>query len=199
MTDFNILCDRLPHHVTVDGIDYTILTDFRRWILMLDLFDCCRESSADRMDPITAARCALRIVMPKYSDPGDLPADTLIKLLEKLAVFALGGITDAGGTSDATDRDDVQVIDFCGDAEVILSSFLIAYGIDLTKTSMHWWKFLALLRALPPDTPLMRIIDLRTCDTTKIEDDAVRRRMRRAKAAVRIRQPEVSRKRNQAK
>ena len=186
MMQFNILCDRLPDSVTVSGKEYRIYTDFRRWILMLDLFDNCRADRKNALDQVTAARCAVRIAMPDCTDLCDLPTGTLVYLLEELAIFA------AGGTASASERgerasSDVQVIDFSCDAELILSAFQSAYGIDLTTASMHWWRFLALLRTLPADSDLMRIIQLRTCDTTKISDDELRRRMRRAKAAVRIR------------
>ena len=185
MGDFSILCDRLPDSVTVNGRVCPILTDFRRWILMLDLFDECRESSDAPLDLITAAKCAIRIVSAEPDGLSDLPADSLAALLEALAVFASGGAEPA-----STDEhgDSVQVIDFSCDAELILSAFQSAYGIDLTREYVHWWRFLALLRALPADTDLMRVVSLRTCDTTKIGDDELRRRMRRAKAAVRIRQ-----------
>ena len=72
------------------------------------------------------------------------------------------------------------------DAELILSSFIAAYGIDLTCGEMHWWKFSALLKTLPPECELMRTVSLRMTDTSAIEDDSLRRRVRRAKAAVRI-------------
>ena len=43
------------------------------------------------------------------------------------------------------------------------SSFQQAYGIDLTDPglSMHWHRFLALLRGLPEDTALARVMGFR--------------------------------------
>ena len=187
MMDFNILCDRLPHSVRVFGEELQIKTDFRRWILMLDLLDKCKDKYEHPLDIITAAKCAMHIVMPDQADRSDLPPVTLVKLLEELAVFASGGVRPSDHT-DERKRESIQVFDFSCDAELILASFQREYGIDLTKTSMHWWRFLALLRSLPFDSDFMRVVKLRMCDTTKISDDDVRRRLRRAKAAVRIKQ-----------
>lgn len=185
MTDFNILCDRLPDSVTVFGEKYPIKTDFRRWILMLDLFEQCKNGNRYPLDVITAAKCAIHIVMPDNPDLCNLPAFKLVRLLEELAVFASGTVQQESGTEPGK-RKDVQVFDFSCDAELILASFRREYGIDLTTAGMHWWKFLALLRSLPSDSDFMRIVSLRLCDTTKIADDELRRKLRRAKAAVRI-------------
>ena len=191
MTEFNILCDRLPDSISLDGRDHPILTDFRRWIVMLDLFDKCRSSRSRPLDLVTAARCAIHTVMPDSTDLCDLPSDSLVRLLEKMAAFALGGV-DVTDTDDAPPQRSEQVLDFACDAEVILASFQSVYGIDLTSAAMHWWRFLALLRAMPSDSPLMQIVSLRRCDTTKIGDDDLRRRIRRAKAAVRIRRHDTA-------
>ena len=47
-----------------------------------------------------------------------------------------------------------------------------------------------LLRNLPAETEFMRVVNLRRTDTAKIENDDLRRRIRRAKASVRIRREE---------
>lgn len=184
MTRFNILCDRLPDTLSVDGEVYPIMTDFRRWILLLDLFDKCKNNS-EAVDIFTLARCAERIIM-KGAIPHDLPIDKTARLLDEITAFALCG---AGVKDEEKEgRTSTQVFDFECDCEIILSSFLVHYGIDLTEVEMHWWKFLALLRTLPSESDFMKIVRLRSCDTTKIGDDETRRRVRRAKAALRIRQ-----------
>ena len=83
-----------------------------------------------------------------------------------------------------------KIFDFAADSELIFASFLAAYGLDLTKEHMHWFKFMALLKPLSPDSPLMRTVRLRQTDTSEIEDDKLRRQIRRAKNAVRIKEKE---------
>ncbi len=78
--------------------------------------------------------------------------------------------------------------DFAFDSELIFASFYEAYGIDLDVVRLHWWKFCALLSALPDSTVLMRVVSLRRADLGSIADDDLRKKVRRAKAAVRIRE-----------
>ena len=51
-------------------------------------------------------------------------------------------------------------------------------------------ELMALLKSLSPDSPLMRTVRLRQTDTSEIEDDKLRRQIRRAKNAVRIKEKE---------
>lgn len=44
-----------------------------------------------------------------------------------------------------------------------------AYGIDLTTDKVHWWRFKALLHALPPETPLGKIVEIRGKDTSGMD------------------------------
>ena len=44
-----------------------------------------------------------------------------------------------------------------------------AYGIDLTADKVHWWRFKALLHALPPETPLGKIVEIRGKDTSGMD------------------------------
>ena len=57
-----------------------------------------------------------------------------------------------------------KVLDFQQDAAYLYAGFFQAYGIDLLgkDKNLHWWTFLALLSALPNDTKIMQIVDIRT-------------------------------------
>jgi hypothetical protein len=52
--------------------------------------------------------------------------------------------------------------DFVEDSAKIYASFIQAYQIDLTTARLHWWSFMALFRALPEDTFMQRVIEIRT-------------------------------------
>lgn len=58
--------------------------------------------------------------------------------------------------------------DFEQDADALLSSFLDAYGLDLSTAKIHWWTFKRLLCNLPPETPFMRRMYYRTAETGKL-------------------------------
>lgn len=61
------------------------------------------------------------------------------------------------------------VLDYRCDADYIVGAFQQAYGIDLTADKVHWWRFKALLHALPPETPLGKIVEIRGKDTSGMD------------------------------
>lgn len=52
--------------------------------------------------------------------------------------------------------------DYRQDAAYIVAAFQQAYGMDLTREKVHWFRFRALFAALPEDTLFARIIGWRT-------------------------------------
>ena len=59
--------------------------------------------------------------------------------------------------------DDVTVIDWEIDAELIYSAILGQYGIDLFDVEeLHWHKFLAMIKGLNEDTKLREVMQYRT-------------------------------------
>ena len=62
-----------------------------------------------------------------------------------------------------------QAISFAQDWGYISAAFLQAYGIDLEKnlSKMHWKKFADLLRSVPDETQLSKIVDIRTTPLPK--------------------------------
>jgi hypothetical protein len=63
-----------------------------------------------------------------------------------------------------TSDTEAETISFAQDAPYIYAAFRQAYGIDLFKEQgkLQWWEFMALLSAIPSDTRLCDIIDIRT-------------------------------------
>ena len=192
---YNLLTDRLPECIAVGGREYPVHTDFRRWILVVELF------AENLMDVRSAADCAVRIVF-RGENPLDAvrgkPADEAVQVyrdtVRGITEFALCGKTAGFREEDRPGKtlSAEPVFDFTADAGRIYAAFLQVYGIDLCRTagSLHFWKFMELLRNLPAETEFMRVVSLRRTDTAKIENDDLRRRIRRAKASVRIRREE---------
>ena len=50
-----------------------------------------------------------------------------------------------------------------------MAAFQQAYGIDLTTTKLHWWRFKALFAALPEDTRMFQIMSYRAVDLSRLE------------------------------
>lgn len=50
-----------------------------------------------------------------------------------------------------------------------MAAFQQAYGIDLTREKVHWFRFRALFAALPEDTLIAKIMSWRTMDLSEYE------------------------------
>ena len=59
--------------------------------------------------------------------------------------------------------------DYQCDAGYIVAAFQQAYGIDLTREHIHWFRFRALFAALPEDTLMAKIMSWRTMDLSDYE------------------------------
>ncbi len=187
---YNLLTDRLPSELTVCGRRCPVFTDFRRWILVTELFAEEDIPAGRKLD------CAAKLI---FRNPGSVdteePAEWYRSLAEGILWFvSCGKRAFADGDSHPVRQVPRQgqseaVIDFTQDSERILAAFRQTYGIDLgdPAVTMHFWKFMALLRNLPRETEFMRTVNLRMTDPAKIENDDLRRQIRRAKASVRIR------------
>ena len=55
-----------------------------------------------------------------------------------------------------------RIYSFDYDSDYIYAAFLECYGIDLTSTDMHWWKFKSLFKALNDDCMFSKILGYRS-------------------------------------
>lgn len=180
----NLLTDRLPDALMIGGIRYPVYTDFRRWILVTELFAEPFVEAGIKVD------CAAKLIFP-----GDSPmtrtktGDLYRSLVHGMTWFASCGRKMRNVRGGKPDEKAEPVFDFTVDADMIFAAFWQTYGIDLCDPAvkLHFWKFMALLRNLPRETEFMQVVSLRRTDTSKIENDDLRRQVRRAKAKVRIR------------
>lgn len=98
--------------------------------------------------------------------------------------------TDETGQDGETPRgSSARWYDFTQDADALLASFQQAYGIDLERDSLHWWKFRRLLFGLPPETPFMQRVHYRVADLDKLPKEQ-RRHYRKMRCLYALRQPE---------
>lgn len=177
----DLLTSRLPTTLVIGGAEYPIYTDFRLWILVTELF-------ADEDVPAgVKVKCASRLIFsgdnPVTGEGGEA---YYVEFVREISRFMSGGRSH--GKSGAG-RNTERAFDFEVDSERIYAAFLQVYGIDLCSpsTRLHFLKFMALLRCLPRETEFMRVVGLRVADLSGIEDDGLRRRVRMARATVRIR------------
>lgn len=203
-----LICDPLPEFIEVYGFRVAVESDFRRWIMVLQALE-------EEIPPSDKADVIMRLVVKDgaaLAGVADrLGAGFLDEFFAAVVEFLScgkvrgkvnrrggsgesGGSGKSGGRAGASGRSGGSGVvrerefDFAFDSELIFASFYEAYGIDLDVVRLHWWKFCALLSALPESTVLMRVVSLRRADLGSIADDDLRKKVRRAKAAVRIKE-----------
>ncbi|MBG0770317.1 MAG: bacteriophage Gp15 family protein [Anaerolineaceae bacterium] len=154
----NILIDRLPTSVWIDGREYQLDTDFRTCLRIILAFE----------DP-DLADVEKRIVLIENLYPE--PPNDLEKAVELGIWFLDGGENDPSAEKDGADE---KLYSFSKDAPFIYSAFRQTHAIDLeTVDHLHWWKFLYLFMDLGEEAFFVRLISLRSrlADGTASKDE----------------------------
>ena len=151
----------LPNTVEVDGKPFLIKTDFRDWI----------DFGVRIKNPHTT-----------LGQIHDLFIDTNVPILEENLNSLIKFYSNPNPTPQHIESDNNKdnYLDYVLDGEYIVSSFMQAYGIDLTSIDyMHWHLFKALTIGLPANTKLMEIISIRSYKKIKIDEDKQRQKLKR--------------------
>ncbi len=173
------IVDGLPTRVEINGRSYPFRQDFRCGILLTQLF----EDETLREDGVGRVQIAVKLFSPPLWEAMEQGEVSLTEAFEAVAAFYTCGKESKRQRSGRAQ----PIMDFSEDEERIIAAFRQVYGIDLCTASLHWWMFLALLQGLPEDCPFMGVVRLRNTDIPSHADEDTRRRLRMAKAAVRIR------------
>lgn len=136
-----------PRSIEVGGICYTLNLSFDRVLSAFELLSSDELEGIDSFDVIFD----WFVIAPKVKNLS-VRADVVNEIFDKLINFDKN-------TSDT----EAETISFEQDAPFIYAAFRQAYGIDLFQEQgkLQWWEFVALLGALPSDTRLSDIIDIR--------------------------------------
>ena len=140
----NILIDRLPSAVSVDGNRYQLETDYRAAVAFELLVDDGVENLAELMRPFYP-----------HGISGDATA-----AVEAALWFYRGGEE----LPEEKPKKKPRSYSFEVDADVIFADFWRYYNIDLSSEALHWWTFRALLAGLPDDSGYKERVYYRTCD-----------------------------------
>lgn len=164
----NLLYEKYPCEVTVEGKSYPVYTDFRDWAAF---FDMREDTSFKKEDIILCAFSWFKDDIPNDKNKG----------FQALMDFAACKDMSCKSYDNKTDKSKVfqkPVISYLYDCEYILGAFHQAYNIDLNSIEyMHWYKFNALIKSLPEDTSLKQRMMYRSVNTAEIKDKAERRRI----------------------
>lgn len=141
------LSQSCPRSIEVGGICYTLNLSFDRVLSAFELLSSDELEGIDSFDVIFD----WFVIAPKVKNLS-ARVDVVNEIFDKLINFDKN-------TSDT----EAETISFEQDAPFIYAAFRQAYGIDLFQEQgkLQWWEFVALLGALPSDTRLSNIIDIR--------------------------------------
>lgn len=142
----NILIDELPQ----DYKGYLINYGFRSGILISECLadDNFEDNTQGGKDKIYTA---FRILYGKGIPPFSIAIDGLNWFLK-------GG--ENGDKSGKTENEEI-LFSFSTDKNIIYSAFMLTYGINLNKTNLHFFEFLALFNDLNK-TAFRNIINIRS-------------------------------------
>ncbi len=145
---FNIILDKLPDNF--EG--YLIRTDFRIGIqISLALTDV-------NLHDDEKIKVAVRLLFG-----AGVPA------AEK-AIMGVKWFLSGGEIKESSDSAETECFNFEQDSQEIFTAFRARYGIDLSRVTMHWFEFNAMLRDLG-DCALTDIIKIRLTDISKMSGE----------------------------
>jgi hypothetical protein len=154
----SILVDIIPNTVNIDGIDYKINSNFRTSILFELLMQDKTIKEAD-MIPI-----ALNLYY-------DIVPENIKEAIEKMLWFYRCGKDIEEQKETKSSKSIEQIYSFEYDDDYIFTAFLSQYGIDLQEIEfLHWWKFKAMFSSLNDTNKIVKIMEYRSTDLTKIKD-----------------------------
>lgn len=144
----NILTDKIPESVTLDGKIYRINSDFRT---ALKIINFAEENSGIKL---------LMYALKNFYI--DLPDNVQL---------AIDGMNMFYKRNKAQKGNGTQLFSFEKDAELIFSSFMSQYGINLSQDNIHWYVFLALLKGLCGENAFSKVLAVRNLDISDIKDE----------------------------
>ena len=138
----NILTDRLPTSLTINGQDYKIKSDFRTALKIILAFEDAELAGVEK---------SILFYDLLYIDK---PEDVMQALQQ--GTWFLNG-----GKDEENESDGPRVFSWDRDSNLIYAAFQQTHGIDLAEAELHWWKFLALFMDLGSETAFCSLVGLR--------------------------------------
>lgn len=176
----NLITDKLPSAIIVDGISYEIQTDFRKWISFCEIAEDRKRSDIEK---ISAAYEMFR---------NDKPQDITAAYSAVCGFATCSDMPKCGKGTGSQNSTGAPCLSWTYDAPFIIGAFRQVYGIDIMQCRMHWYTFISLFMALPDDTPIKQRMSMRRINTAEIKDNEKRCEILRIQRAVAIPADEMS-------
>lgn len=177
----NLIYDRYPDTVMLNGKRREIVTDFKDWLKFVDLL------KDDEYGPEEKFESILLFYLDPLSDADQ--SNACKPLIDFFKMVEADDTSYQGDYEDEEPQNVKPLYDFRYDARCIIAGFWHDYRIDLTKIHMHWWKFRILLDGLSADTEFKQRVMYRNTDASRIKDVEERNRILRIQRNIAIPQP----------
>lgn len=162
----NIICDNFPNALDIGGEMFKINSDLKTWLKVTQTIE-------EETDNITKVINIINLVFPPQTLPKKLD-----ETLNAIIKFYCGNNSEVNRAKGKENANKKRIVSFWTDSDYIYCAFLSQYGIDLLQSDMHWWKFLALFSGLSGEHRILKIMEWRGADLSKIKDKAVRSQIR---------------------
>lgn len=154
----NLLTNKLPDSVEIDGRKYQINSDFRAMIqfeILIFNDDLNEEEKLIRSLELFYKECPHNIE----------------KAIDKLLWFYKCSKLDSKESTNSENGRHERIYSFEHDDSYIFSAFLNQYAINLQEIDyLHWWQFRALFKSLNETQEFVKIMRYRSVDLSKIKD-----------------------------
>ena len=124
----------LPKSLTVNGVEYSIRSDFRVALLIFEAY------SDPELNEYEQAEICLKCL---YENPHDIPKSDISDALKKAIWFLDGGDMPKSKSSDK------KMLDWSQDESIIFPAVNKVAGYETrTVEHLHWWSFLGLFNEI---------------------------------------------------
>lgn len=156
----NILIDNLPKKFK----NVNLNTDFRNWVAFEILLQDKNKTDEEKFGKIIDLTIKDNVEVLLYKLNGN--EKEFKELMDYILKFYAGSFDERelkrARQNESKENNKKLIYSFEYDADYIFSSFYECYGIDLTTTKMHWWKFKALLKGLNEECLFSKILGYRS-------------------------------------
>ena len=160
-----------PEYAQIGDQKYKINTDFR---VAKECYIIINDST------ITDLERTIAVIFKLF---GFIPQENFDVFLEKAVIFLSCGRPKTQEDEEETEQPDYDVN---YDEGFIEASFQSCYGIDLSQTNLHWWRFNDLIQGLDKNCILSRVREIRNYDINEIKDPVQRAKMAQSQEALKL-------------
>lgn len=169
----NLLLESLPKSLRIGRKEHPIKTDFRTWMQLNETVIRDDATEDEIMNVVLSVFENKRNKTRLFIRNGE-------EIVDQVSWFLRCGKEES---SEGNSKGPVN-FSFTYDSDYILSAFQQFYGIDLLKSDMHWWEFVALMNSISGECELKERVRLRSIDAGKIKDSKERARIRSIQCSI---------------